>query len=155
LIHDASGWKAYRARNGKFYSCFAYKLADGEAGEPLGLTGSGMALGMAGGNSHRIKLYISDDSQTFEYGLFGKHTYVGSVALEANGQIYSAIYSFGDLKLARLLELDGSHAEVEIATYQYKSRIGDHDFYSGHLDLTGLKSAHAALAQCHRTKESI
>lgn len=114
-----------------------------------------MALGMIGGRTRGFKLYIKDSSDTFEYGLFGREFYVGVTALEANGQIYNAIYSFGDIKMPQLLALDGQRAEIEITTYEYESRIGRSDRYSGYLDFTGLRSAHQALVDCHNAKNPI
>jgi len=152
LIYQGDGWSVFRARNGKFYSCFAYKLAQNESEADFSPTGSGMALGMIGGRKRGFKLYIGDSEEKLEYGFFGKELYLGTTALEVDGQIFTAIYSFGDLKLPQLLQLDGKRAEIEINSYEYRSHIGDMDRYSGHFDFTGLKSAHAAVNQCHATK---
>jgi hypothetical protein len=155
MIHESNGWKAFRARNDQFYSCFAYKLAEGEEDGRTLPTGSGMAIGLIGGNTRGFKIYIKDSSNQFEYGLFGKEFYSGTAAIEANGQIFRAIYSFGDLKVSQLLQFEGVRVEAEISTYQYRSHLGRKDFYSGHIDFTGIRAAHAALAECHKSKSSI
>ena len=155
FVLDQLVLKVFRARNGQFYSCFAYKLAEGEPDDAAQPTGSGMAVGVFEGHARGFKLYIKDRDEKYEYGLFGREFYVGSVALEAKGKAWFAIYSFGDLKLPELLSLDGEQAEVEIATYRYQSRIGPSDRYSGYIDLQGLRAAHAALAKCHQGKEPL
>lgn len=152
LLFDQNGWKVYRARNVEFHSCFAYKVAEGEA-QPAA-SGAGMALGQVSG-APGLKIYIADDSEQYEYGLFGEGFYTGRAVLEADGNIWSAVYSFGDLRLPDLLTLDGQLANVEIASYRYRSRVGPRMYFSGQIDLTGLADAYAALESCNRSAPAL
>lgn len=152
LLFDQQGWKVYRARNVEFHSCFAYKVAEGSQ-EPAA-SGAGMALGQISG-APGLKLYISDDSDQYEYGLFGEGFYTGRALLEAGGNIWSAVYSFGDLQLPDLLALDGQTANVEIASYRYRSRVGPRMYFTGQIDLSGLSDAYAALESCNHSAPSL
>lgn len=152
LLADVDGWRVYRARNGNIASCFAYKVAEGESVDDVLVSGSGMAVGMLGGNARGLKLYIADGSDEYEIRLFGRELYVGVTALEAGGKIWNSVH---DLTLQDLLSLDGQRVAIEITTYRTRLMVGGTDRFSGFLDVTGVRAAHAALEECRRIRKEL